>query len=185
MSWTEKDLQVLKAKGMKIDDSNCGESAIIKPKKKIVKISIEKRAIEFWLEMFKRNSLITDFKAEHQFHDVRQFRFDWAVLDLKIAIEYEGIHSKKSGHTTISGYNKDIEKYNLALMEGWKVLRYTANNYKSFEKDFLRLINKCNEPIEGYCRLHLNGAITEKCSVPCNSCITASPDDLLKSNFNL
>ena len=62
------------------------------------------------------------------------------VLDLRgflpwVAIEYEGIFSEKSGHTTLSGYKKDVEKYNLATKLGWKILRYTADNYFDFEND--------------------------------------------------
>lgn len=182
MTWTEKDLDNLKAKGLKVDGAITVSS---KPKQKIVKVSIEKRAIEFWLEMFKRNGLITDYVTEHQFHHERKFRFDWAIVDRMIAIEYEGVMSKKSRHTTIKGYSTDIEKYNLALTNGWRVLRYTANNYKNLEKDLRKLLNDEQKKITGYCRLQMNGAIDEACSVPCNSCITASADDLLKSNFNL
>ena len=185
MSWTEKDLQNMKAKGLKVTDSKGVEIDTVKTKKKIEKISIEKRTIEFWLEMFKRNGLISDYVAEHKFHEVRKFRFDWAIIDLKIAVEYEGIYSKKSRHTTVSGYTGDIEKYNLALTSGWKVLRYTASNYNNFENDLRKLINNQETKITGYCRLFENGAIDDKCSVPCNSCITASPDDLLQRNFNL
>jgi len=56
----------------------------------------------------------------------RRFKFDWAIKDWMIAIEYEGLMSKKSRHTTIGGYSKDTEKYNLAQINGWIVLRYTA-----------------------------------------------------------
>jgi|SRR5690606_25550027 len=140
MSWTEKDLQNLKAKGLKVNDSKPLEFEGIKPKKKIEKISIEKRTIEFWLEMFKRNGLITDYVTEHRFDSVRKFRFDWAIIDLKIAIEFEGIMSKKSRHTTVTGYSKDSEKYNLAQINGWTVLRYTVLNYKNLEEDLTKIL---------------------------------------------
>lgn len=70
----------------------------------------------------------------------RKFRFDWAVEgnSLKIAIEYEGIMSGKSRHTTVTGYSKDAEKYNMAAALGWKVLRFTALNYK----DLITELNK-------------------------------------------
>lgn len=80
-------------------------------------------------------SLSIPYVKEHRFHDVRRFKFDYAIVDSKIAIEYEGLFSKKSGHTTISGYTKDCDKYNLALVNGWKVLRYTALNYKNLLDD--------------------------------------------------
>ena len=73
----------------------------------------------------------------------RKFRFDVAIVSKKIAIEYEGIFGdEKSGHTTAKGYIKDCTKYNLAAIQGWRVLRYTGNNYKDFYRDFERL--RCN-----------------------------------------
>lgn len=82
-----------------------------------------------------------DFVAEHKFHEERKWRFDVAIPSLKIAIEYEGIMSRKSRHTTVTGYTKDCEKYNAATIAGWRVLRYNAINYKSLGDD-LRLIIK-------------------------------------------
>ena len=82
-----------------------------------------------------------DFIAEHRFHETRQWRFDIAIPSLKIAIEYEGIMSRKSRHTTVTGYTKDCEKYNAATIAGWRVLRYNAINYQSLGDD-LRLIIK-------------------------------------------
>lgn len=68
---------------------------------------------------------------EHRFHPHRKFRFDWAIKEIMVALEYEGINSKKSGHTTMTGYTKDATKYNLAQSEGWKVLRFTVLNYQT------------------------------------------------------
>ena len=48
-----------------------------------------------------------------------------------MAFEYEGIFSKKSRHTSISGYTGDIEKYNSAAIQGWIVIRATAVTVKS------------------------------------------------------
>ena len=75
------------------------------------------------------------FVPEFRFDLKRKFRFDWAIPDLMVAVEYEGIFSEKSGHTTLSGYTKDVTKYNLATKRGWKVLRYTADNYLEFQND--------------------------------------------------
>lgn len=82
-----------------------------------------------------------DFISELRFHETRQWRFDIAIPAMKIAIEYEGIMSRKSRHTTVTGYTKDCEKYNAATIAGWRVLRYNAINYKSLGDD-LRLIIK-------------------------------------------
>lgn len=95
---------------------------------------------EFIEEVLKRRNI--DFVKEHRFMGKRRrFRFDYAILDKKIAIEYEGLDTVsksgkpiKSGHTTKVGYTSDCTKYNLAAINGWKVLRFTALNYKDVGK---------------------------------------------------
>ena len=94
------------------------------------------REIKLVLQLMK-----VDFVSEYKFHETRQWRFDIAIPSLKIAIEYEGIMSRKSRHTTVTGYTKDCEKYNAATIAGWRVLRYNAINYQSLGDD-LRLIIK-------------------------------------------
>ena len=106
------------------------------------KISVEKETIKKILWVFHREGTIPEYVEELQFHHTRKFRFDWAIPSLKIAIEYEGLFSKKSGHTTVTGYTKDCDKYNLALLNGWKVLRYTAKNYENLSQDLKNLLNK-------------------------------------------
>ncbi len=74
----------------------------------------------------------------------RMFRFDYAIPEYRIAIEFEGgmgqFTSGKSRHTTKEGYTKDTQKYNLAVINGWSVLRYTAKNISDFEADLLALL---------------------------------------------
>ena len=65
---------------------------------------------------------------EHRFHPKRKWRFDFAIPERMIAFEYEGIFSRKSRHTTISGFTGDCEKYNEAQLLGWKVFRFTAKS---------------------------------------------------------
>lgn len=79
---------------------------------------------------------------EHTFSEERGWRFDWAVFkgtEKLVAIEYEGIFSKKSRHTTKAGYSEDSNKYREASLQGWKVLRYTAKNYETLNDDLLKL----------------------------------------------
>lgn len=78
---------------------------------------------------------------EHRFHPERKWRFDFAVPDHKIGIEYEGINSEKSRHTTLTGYTGDAEKYNAAQALGWRVLRFTAKNYKKVISELRKMIN--------------------------------------------
>jgi hypothetical protein len=73
-------------------------------------------------------------ERELVFHPVRKWRFDWAIYrscQPFAAVEYEGIVSEKSRHTTLTGYTGDAEKYNAAQSLGWRVYRLTALNYKS------------------------------------------------------
>lgn len=142
MAWTENDLAKLRSKGLIINDQRYQEDNTIpkKPKIKIVKISIEKNFIKLILEKFKAENRIEDYMTEFRFSDKRRFLFDWAVTSLKIAIEYEGVISEKSRHTTIAGYSKDCIKYNLAQKTGWRILRYTALNYLDFENDLTDMI---------------------------------------------
>lgn len=62
----------------------------------------------------------------------KNYRFDWCFPEIKLAIEYEGIFSEKSGHTTITGYTKDVRKYNLATLQGWTKISVTAADYETF-----------------------------------------------------
>mgnify|MGYP005844091629 FL=1 len=64
-------------------------------------------------------------EPEYRFHDTRKWRFDFAWPDYKVALEVEGgvFNSGPTGHTSISGFLKDVEKYNTATMMGWRILR--------------------------------------------------------------
>jgi very-short-patch-repair endonuclease len=74
------------------------------------------------------------YEKEHKFHDKRKFRFDYAIPDIKLAIEYEGGTWSGGAHTRGKHYSSDCEKYNLAQINGWIVLRYTTDTVKSVEQ---------------------------------------------------
>lgn len=80
----------------------------------------------------------------------RKYRFDWALPEpYKIAIEYEGVYTTgKSRHTQTSGYTEDCRKYNLAVLNGWRVLRYTAKNVDELYDDLIKLTKQGNGRIE-------------------------------------
>lgn len=92
--------------------------------------TVERIAIEYGQEICR----------EYRFHNTRQWRFDMAIPALKIAIEYEGTMSKKSRHTSVTGYTGDLEKYNEASMLGWTLLRYNAMNISNAPTDVKRVI---------------------------------------------
>lgn len=60
---------------------------------------------------------------EYQFHPKRRWKFDFAWPDRMFAVEVEGGLYTNGRHTRGAGYEKDIEKYNEALLLGWRVLR--------------------------------------------------------------
>lgn len=74
------------------------------------------------------SAILPDPILEHKFSELRDFRFDYAWLDVKLAVEIEGGIYKKSRHTSPEGYSRDCDKYNLAQIEGWIVLRFTEIN---------------------------------------------------------
>lgn len=85
------------------------------------------------------------FVREYKFHPVRKFRFDFAIPAYKIAIEFEGgVFQQNTGHNSIAGYTKDCEKYRLAVIEGWRVLRYTANDFRG-KNSHLKVIDDINQ----------------------------------------
>jgi hypothetical protein len=84
------------------------------------------------------------YELEHKFHPKRKWRADIAILSLNVLIEYEGISSRKSRHTTITGFSNDCEKYNQAQLLGWKVLRYTVLNKSQFFTDIENLLTLKN-----------------------------------------
>lgn len=87
------------------------------------------------------NSLRVDFAREFKFHPLRRWRFDFAIPDLRIAIEYEGIFSAKSRHTSVKGFSNDCEKYNEAAALGWKVYRFSNMHLKNgYAYDFIKNI---------------------------------------------
>jgi very-short-patch-repair endonuclease len=64
--------------------------------------------------------------AEHKFHPTRRWRFDFANIPAKVAIEVEGGQWSGGRHTRGSGYSADCEKYNEAQLCGWVVFRLTG-----------------------------------------------------------
>jgi very-short-patch-repair endonuclease len=86
------------------------------------------------------------FVAEHRFHPVRKWRFDYAILKHHIAIEIEGGVFAGGRHTTGVGYKGDCEKYNEATILGWRVLRYTKEDHGKILGDVERLITGNDAP---------------------------------------
>jgi hypothetical protein len=103
----------------------------------------------------KVNNLV--LQTEVIFHPQRKWRYDWAIFhgvsiaDIAArrweqahqvcAIEYEGLFSEKSRHTTIEGFSSDTVKYTEAAKLGWIVVRITATNYKTLFTHLTDILN--------------------------------------------
>ena len=72
------------------------------------------------------NEWVSEFKGISG----RKFRFDAANPEKKIAIEIEGGLWMYGRHNRPLGMIQDLEKYNLAVVEGWKVLRYAPETLR-------------------------------------------------------
>jgi hypothetical protein len=70
---------------------------------------------------------------EYRFHPKRRWRFDYAWSDAKIAIECEGGTWGNGRHNRGKGYAADCEKYNQAILLGWRVLRFTKIDSNAIE----------------------------------------------------
>ena len=65
------------------------------------------------------------FEKEYCFHNSRKWRFDFAIPADKIAIEIEGGIWTNGAHVRGKHFLSDCEKYNQAVLLGWRVLRFT------------------------------------------------------------
>lgn len=86
--------------------------------------------------------------SEHQFHSDRQWRFDFAFLEERVALEVEGGIWVSGGHSRGSGVKKDIEKYNAAAVLGWRVLRVQPQELCTM--DTVRMLKQ----MFGYIKIH-------------------------------
>jgi very-short-patch-repair endonuclease len=75
----------------------------------------------------------TDLIPEYRFHPVRKWRFDYANPMYMVAIEIEGGVFSNGRHTRGKGFVNDMEKYNTATAMGWRVLRFTPQQFAKFE----------------------------------------------------
>ena len=82
-----------------------------------------------WLEVEQPG----EWEREYRFHPVRRWRFDFARVDDKLAVEIDGLTygSRKGAHQTPQGVERDREKDAEAMLLGWKVLRITPKMLKS------------------------------------------------------
>lgn len=141
-TFTDADINKLRVKGLKIIDNRPDPS---QDKKKNIRIPRSDCKQVVWMHWnillwCKENSL--KMEKEYRFNKERRWRFDFAIPSLMMGIEYDGLVSEKSGHTTIAGFTDNTEKFNAAAADGWNVYRYTFLNYKNVLQDLNKLMKK-------------------------------------------
>ena len=70
-------------------------------------------------------------EREHRFAPPRRWRFDLCWKAVKLAVEVEGGVWTGGRHVRGKGAIGDMDKYNTATLNGWKVLRFSAEHIKS------------------------------------------------------
>lgn len=68
---------------------------------------------------------------EFRFVADRRWRLDFAWPEQRLALEVEGGVWTRGRHTRPIGFLGDMEKYNRAALEGWRVLRVTPQQLRN------------------------------------------------------
>ncbi|WP_131535519.1 PDDEXK family nuclease [Pedobacter nototheniae] len=94
----------------------------------------KKRGPDFFCALV-RSDLKLDIVTEHRFHPTRRWRFDYAILEHKIAIEKDGGIWLKGGgaHSRPQNILRDMEKLTQASVLGWTVIRRTPEQLNKQE----------------------------------------------------
>lgn len=90
-----------------------------------------KSQLEEILAMIINASGLPPPEREYVFHPPRKWRFDFAYPDIKLAVEMEGGVWIKGRHNRPMGFIKDQRKYNQAVLDGWRILKFTRDDITS------------------------------------------------------
>lgn len=90
-------------------------------------------AWEDYLNVQINDAKLPNPEREYKFLNNRKFRFDFCWPDSLFAVEVDGNVYGKSRHTSGHGYSRDCEKFALASIEGYRVIRVTTGQVSSGE----------------------------------------------------
>lgn len=99
-----------------------------KPKRKS-----KQSQLELLFELQLERAGFVGWLREHKFSEVRNWRFDFAWPDYKIAVELEGgtwkqtKSGRSAGHAHPERFKSDCIKYNEATRIGWQVYRFDGD----------------------------------------------------------
>jgi very-short-patch-repair endonuclease len=91
----------------------------------------KRRSLEDLFEQQLRAHGLPTPVREHQFHESRAWRFDFAWPAWKLAVEIDGGTFGGGRHVRPRGFENDAEKLNAATSCGWLVYRYTSTMVRS------------------------------------------------------
>jgi len=96
----------------------------------------ELKFIKYWETLYPD----IDLHTEYRFTPPRRFRFDFASIDSKVAIEINGGNWIRGRHTRASNLSNEYEKLNLATLNGWRVFVLSP---EMINEDWLAKIASC------------------------------------------
>jgi len=88
-------------------------------------------------------------EREVKFHPERQWKFDFAHVASRVAIELEGGVWIRGRHTSPAGFIKDCEKYNAAAMLGWTLYRIPRDLLSLSYVEAIKVRHFGSEPYHG------------------------------------
>lgn len=102
---------------------------------------MRKELEELFLLLIKKHKLPLP-EREVRLNPKRKWRYDFVWRKQKLIVEIEGGVWLIGGHQRPKAFIKDCEKYNWAVVNGYKLLRYTKENIDSFINDLKTLLLK-------------------------------------------
>jgi very-short-patch-repair endonuclease len=104
-----------------------------KPKAKAAKrvpSGPSKLEVELWGQL-QVAGLTEGMETEYHAIPGRRYRWDIAWPAQRLLVEIQGGIWSKGGHSTGVGITRDVEKANMAVWAGWRILAVTGNHIKS------------------------------------------------------
>lgn len=106
---------------------------------------------------FRDYLIFAGFKFEMQYMPVpgRKFRSDFYIPKYNLIIEIEGgIWMSKGRHTTGTGFSADIRKYNAIVLQGYKVIRFSGDDFMRIGKDLYTVSSYIKSTLDAVVNQH-------------------------------
>jgi hypothetical protein len=143
--WTEKYIQELKDNGKIQDYRIIGTKKPANNSHNLPKNIPKRNKTKEWIALNLSvwcNVHHFTLIPEYPFCEGRKWRADFFIQELNCIIEYEGLMSAKSRHTTVTGFSGDTDKYNEVAKMGFILIRVTVINHKSLFTHLEAIKNK-------------------------------------------